>query len=572
MLKTYFCIIAALVCVCAAHAKDYLENYLPDTTLFSLSLDDFKGLVSELEQGRLSEFVTEKQRAEWTTQLEEPFETGDGQRFTLPSGNALSFDSLDEVLTGRICGAVVGMDEANDMEPEIVLIAEFSGDIEALKFLQICDRDLPSDEVLLVEEPYAGITLYTEELVEAPEEEWMPEYWTLVDGYAIETTSLELLKNTVDSILDTRRDGLGSTEDFLRSMDICGEAQARAYGNLRVGVDMLRSYFQSDMGDIPLNPLGVTLESLWNSLAVDNLHAAFASLDYKSDNLQSTFGVLYDERKGILELLAYSPDPLRLPHWVPEEVAGANVTMIDFSEAFAALESILNDMSPNFGAMFQLQLDNLRQQTGLDLREALLNNFGDQFASFTVWKEDANEGDEKDRENKIFAIPIRDPQAFQGAVKGLAETFMPGAEMFTERPFLDMSIMVPAQVNQEDPPFGYALVDNHLFVAIGSVDLLERTLYRLRESDGGLWNQSYMVDALADMPPNPVECAYFNLGSAMEQVMAIYREEVADNLGKGIELDIPEFSGADMPYFILSAGYILEDAQITRARVLPKNP
>ncbi|WP_309386380.1 hypothetical protein [Cerasicoccus frondis] len=571
MLKSYLCILAALI-GCTLHAKNYLEDYLPSSTLVSVSLDDFKSLVTAVEEGKILELVSAQQKAEWEDSLGEPLETEDGEQYTLPSGDALTLGNLHELLSGRICGAIVSLEEGAEKSPRIVLLTDFAGDIEALKFLQIYDRDVAYDDVLLIEEPYAGVTLYTEEIADLPEEEWMPEYWTLVDGIAIEATSLELLKNTVDAVIDSRSDGLGRDPDFLRSMDIAGQSQARIYLNLKEGIGMFRDLIEDDMPTIPMNPLGVTMDSLWNSLALESLQGAFMAIDFESANFESVLGMLYTQRRGILELLAYSSEPLRFPHWVPSDAIDANVSMLDFNEVFAAFEALMNDMSPNFGAMFQLQLDNFRQQTNIDLREALLTNFGTQFASFSELKEADEIEEQSDNENLIVAIPIRDPQAFENAIKGLTETFAPGAEVLSEREFLGMKIVTPANLSLEDSPFGYALADDHLFLAIGSVELLERTLYHLRESDGGLWNESYIVNALEDLPPNQIECAYFNLSAALEQLFEAYRENLSGNFGKGIDVDLPELSGADVPFYILSAGYILEDAQITRVRVLPKNP
>ncbi|GHC12294.1 hypothetical protein [Cerasicoccus arenae] len=570
MIRTSLFIALALSCFAGvATAKNYLEDYLPETTLFSFSLDDSTSLVAALENGELSKLVSEDQKETWLEDIKEPLEIGDGKRFKLPNGEEVSMSNLNELLSGRICVAVVSLDAENEMEPAIVLMADFAGEIDALKFLQISDRDESSDEVLLVEEEYAGITLFTEEIVGLPNDEWMAEYWTLVDGIAIEATSLDLLKNTVDAVIDSRNEGLGNTPAFLRAIDLSSDAQMRGFVNLKSGTAIFREFLDSDIGDLPMNPLAVTSDSLWTSLALDSMDAVFVSFDYESQDMESVFGLLYQERAGLLSMLAYSQDPVRYPHWVPKDAVASTVSMIDFPEVFAAFESVMNIMSPNFGSMFQLQLDNFREQSDIDMRESLMNNFGDQFISFTVWKElEEDVAVAIDNEQKIIAIPVRDPQAFQNAIKGLTEIFMPGTEVLTEREFLDLIIITPANHGMEDAPFGYALADGYLFLAIGSVDLLERTLYHVRESSEGLWNQSYIVDALRQFPPNPVESNYFNLGTVLEEIFKLYQNELSDDF----DFDMPDFSEVELPYYMISTGYIIEGAQLTRARILPKKP
>lgn len=555
----------------SAVAQNYLEDYLPSTTLLSISLKDSEAIQHAFEDGALSKVIPEAQKDEWLQQYKEPITDAEGEHYILPSGEELSFYNLNQLLNKRLCVGVVSLETDEDMQSQLVLLADFAGDIDALKFLQTADREAEPGQVLLIEENYAGVTLFTEEL-DLPEDEWMAEYWALVDGIAIEATSMELLKNTVDAIIDQRGVGLGNSKHFLRAVDLAPTSQFRVFMNLDEGVELVRKMMESDMGDLPMNPLAVTSESLWASLSLESLNAVFIGLDLESEVLESTFGVLYDQRDGVLSLLDYSQEPLRLPHWIPTDAIESTVAMIDFSGAFSALEGIMNQMSPNFGSMFQLQLDNLKQQTDIDFRESIINNFGDQFISFTVWEDMESEEVAlmEEPEKMVIAIPLRDPQAFQNSVKALTEIFLPGAEVLEDREFLDMTIITPANHGMEDAPFGYALVDGHLFMGVGSVKLLERTLYNLRESNEGLWNQSYLVKAIGDMPPNPVEVNYYNLGSALEDLYALYHSDIASELQGGWEL--PDISDFNMPYIILSTGYVLDDAQITRARVLPKNP
>lgn len=574
MIRHSLCLLAAIAWQPGALAKNYLEDYLPESALLSISLRDTGVLKAAIEGGALSEMVPPEQKEEWLERLKEPFETSVGDKYILPSGEALSIATLSELFNGRACVSVISLDPENDMEPELVILADFAGDIDALKFLQTADREENAEKVLLIDEQYAGVTLYTEELTDLPEEDWMAEYWTLVDGIAVETSSMELLRNTVDAIIDARGAGLGDSPDFLRAVDLSPKSSMRAFFNLTAGVDLLQTAMGAEMDSMPINPLGVTMDSMWNSLKLQSLHAVFLSIDFESDTIESTFGVIYDQRDGLLSLLNYSQQPIHYPHWIPKDAVDSTVAMIDFPGVVASFEGLMNDMSPNFGTMFQLQLDNLKQQTGIDFRESLLNNFGDQFISFTVW----DEVDEDDvaaiakREKAVMAIPVRDPQALQNAIKGLTEVFLPGAQVLDEREFLGLTIVTPANHGMEEPPFAYALADGYLIFATGSVDLLERTLYNLLESNDGLWNQTYILDALDDLPPNPVESRYYNLGAAMEDVYEIYHDQFADEFSGKMGWQLPDISEFQMPYFMISTGYILEDAQITRARVLPKNP
>jgi len=571
MIRIIPCLLAVLMLSTSASARNFLEEYLPERTLASVSLQNSSALMEALEYGAIAQMAEEGDIEEWMESLKEPIELAGEEPFELPSGNQLSVATLNELFNNRICIGVIAVPLEGDGDPDLVLLADFAGDVEALKYLQMADREVEADQVILIQENYAGVSLFTEEL-DQPQEEWMAEYWALVDGIAVETTSMELLKNTVDAIIDAQGSGLGNSEHFQRAVDLSPGAQLRLYLNLQAGVDILKKMMESDMGGVPMNFLAVTNESLWASLSLESLNALFIAMDFESPHLDTTFGLLYDERDGLLSLLDYSQDPLRLPHWVPVDAVDSMVAMIDFPGVFSALEAILNDMSPSFGSMFQLQLDKLRQETNIDLRESLFNNFGDQYISFTVWdeQEESTFPGMESPERMVVAAPLRDPQAFQNSVKALTEMVMPGVEVLESREFLDFTIMTPANHGMEDAPFGYALADGYLFLGLGSVELLERTLYNLRESSDGLWTQSHIVKAIEDLPSNPVEANYYNVGSALEELYALYHSEIASEL-EG-EWDLPEITEFNLPYYIISAGYVLEDAQVTRARILPKKP
>ncbi|MGE9295029.1 MAG: hypothetical protein ACQKBV_01890 [Puniceicoccales bacterium] len=560
------------------HAGKPLENFLPDSTLGVVSFEDAPALVEALEGGVLAGMLAEQESDGWWAKREEPFTLGNGETYTLASGEELSLVNLTELLDGRVLGAVVSVSNTDEVAPDIVLMAEFNGDVDALRFLQLLDRGEDSEDVLLIEEEYAGQTLYLEEL-NSDDEGWMTEYWALVDGIAIETSTLESLKNTVDAILDGEASAsLASSPDYRRGLDLTGENQVRIFLNFSTGELLLREYLERDMGAMPVNPLGVTFDSLWSSLELDMLDCAMGGLDLEGEHISTTFALLYEERRGVLRLLSYSGEPVEYPHWIPAEAVDSTVSTIAFSETFAAFEDIMNGMSQNFGALLQLQLDNFRQQSGIDLRESLINNFGDELVTFSVLRPGAGSAaadpmsSELGLEDTIIAIPVKDPVAFQSAIKGLAETFLPGMELLQEKEFMDFTIYTPAMGGAGDDSFGYAFANGYLVLGTGSVELLERTLYRMREASDGLWDERALVEGLAELPDGAVESTYYDFGKALETIIEAFRSEWAqgtfDDFGGIAAPDIPEdFS---LPYFMISSTYLMDGAQVTHGLVLPK--
>ncbi|MEO0793936.1 MAG: hypothetical protein AAFX93_02165 [Verrucomicrobiota bacterium] len=575
------CFALTLLVTKSGWAKDYLETFLPETTLLSVSIDSAPGLLETMDSGALGKLISEEKREEWLSENDEPFELDDGEQYLLPGGEALSFSNIEELINGRISFSIVSLDEGEvDPEPNIVIMADFGGDLDAYKFLQTIDRGEDSGAVLLLEEDYAGTTLFIEELDFGDEDSWAAEYWALVDGIAIETTSLELLKNTVDAVLDgSARDSLAESADFQRALDLAGEGQMRAYANLGSAVTVLQDYMKNEIGELPLNPLGVTFDSLWSSLALDTLDAAFASIDVEGEYLSSSFGFLYDERRGLLSLMAYSQDPIEYPHWVPEDAVKSTVAMIDFQGAWTAFEGLMNDMSPNFGALLQLQLDNFREKSGIDLRESLINNFGEHFYSFSLWEDESGDPAEDDsldygipNESMVFAIPVRDPQAFQNSIKAMTEVFLPGMEVIQEREFLDYTIFSLNAQAGGDSGFGYALANDYLFVGTGSIKPLERTLYRLNESDDGLWSEVDVVNALKELPPNPIGNEYYDLGQAMEKLSGLLQPDwTMGALDDSLNPEFLEiFQDVELPYIVLSGAYVLDGAQVNETIIIPK--
>jgi len=565
----------ALVAVAAAtRASQPLERFLPESTLAVVSADDVPRLVNDLRDGELGAMLVQD---DGPIASEEPFTLPDGEILELPDGEALSFANLDRLLSGRLAAAIVAVGEGptGEDEPELVLLADFEGDFEAMKFLQTLDRGENAEDLLFTEEAYGEATLVIEELAnDDPGEARMTEYWALVNGVAIEATSLERLRDTVDAVLeDGAQASLADSDNYLRALDLAGANQLRAYLNLESGIQYLRGYLESGPG-FPPNPLGVTFDSFWASLALNELDSLIAAVDLEGDAIEGAVGILYGSREGVIKMLSYTSEPLDYPHWIPAEARDSSVSNLDFSAALEAFEGMMIDMSPRFESILQLQLDNLREQTGVDVRESMINNLGAELIAFSVWDSpDGAAANAPEVEYTVMAVPVRDPAAFQNAIKALTEQFAGGAEVLQAREFLDFEIVTPGVQAQDNPAFAYAFANGYLVISVGSVDLLERTLYRMGQSNEGLWNQPAIVDGIHRMPEGAVGATYYDLGAALEVVYEALKAGWAQEALQGVAgltapNNLPE--NLSLPYFMLSLSYELDGAQVTRTRILPK--
>lgn len=555
------CVLLLLPLMRSEAASDLsLEHYLPEDTWFVTSVDDLSGLSEKFESGDAAKYFSDDGFGQLLKPLKESTYWKHLSSLTV-GGEPLTWEQFVEHFPGRVLVSFTG-DEASlkdDGELDLVILADYEGEMDFL-----IDISTPDDEddsgfkINLVEEEYLGLTLYIEEMSNG-EETNVVSAWTMIDGVYVEGFPLEVVKETVERILDQKaEDSLAANAAYLDATAQLKEKEVFCFLNLDALMPHLLKEAEQEDAKLPPNFLGVTTPKLLEALRLETLDSVYFGAHTVEDGLRMRAGLMYEERDGILKLLAYVPEGDSTLEFIPDDALSASVSHFSLTGFWTALEEMLSKMSPNFDSFYSLQIDNLKNELGIDVRESLIENFGDRFIACTLPIETRAEGEEKAdgsiQVNEVFLAEIKDPQSFEIALEALKDMASQGNRIFESREFLGTTIytpIVPAGLGGRLPVYSYAIRGNYILLGTGEANALEDVLTQMEKDGTNFWEKGEIQDALARLPENPSEITYSdvsrlwkNLLLTLKQVSAGLRET------SGIPLDLGKLSGEmELPYY-----------------------
>jgi len=186
---------------------------------------------------------------------------------------------------------------------------------------------------------------------------------------------------------------------------------------------------------------------------------------------------------------------------------------------------ILGTASPSAPALLNIQLQQIQTRTGVDLRRALLGNFGTEMVSFSILPEAGPAENAPIVAEQVYVLEIRDAAALSGALEALKD-MIPGVRgQIQTRDFAGETIhsfTSPANPAMPAAPansFSYVVTRTHLILCAGRVGTLQSVLTAMQSGDSGFW-QSAAIQPLVEQFGNKaaVSRTYTDLAQAMESL------------------------------------------------------
>ena len=517
-----------------------------------------EGLSDEFEYGFL-----EVMKEEFGLTVEEFFELFAGEM-------ALAFYNLtdDLIKTGT----------PNDG----VMMAEYSGDSARLhELLQVqFERNAdaqkkmnPEMEHIMITEDFMGETLYFDEAFNG-EETYIEDGYALVDGVFILATE-ERLRNTVE-LMKEGDDSLFDSGRYQQSLEQSGRGDLRAYINLEALIAPLNELLKAEVGKGGLAMFGVTAESVDAALSLESLQAAFIDIDLAQDGLVMHSGVLYSEKEGLLRMLTYSGNALPEAPYVPQGIFSSSISNFDISAMLAELESLIGLASPSVPMLLDIQLQNMKAETGIDLRTALLENFSGDVVSLSVLGESTLDL-ERALTEQLYVLEVKDAEALSQAIEAFKDQ-IPGMRELVETQkyeghtiylFKGQSNLMQPDVGVQD--FSYVITRSELILNLGRVELLKEVLTRMAEEKNGFW-QLESTDTLFGRiaRPNPVTRSIADLERMVNPILDSFTT-AASMGGIGSQFDVSKIpNDLDIPVVLISESNEEDDGFFMRAYLLER--
>ncbi len=520
-------LLTALTCLLANGAQASFERYISDEALVCIHLKDINALRKTFDSSAMKQAIDPD---DWDAMIAEFFESLEDD---LPAEKLANVTIDGEPLTHGKLFSMIG-DEVmiafnffDEEEPEGVIIVRYDCDPEEFRQLQLNDRpDIEADELILTDIEYEGYTYYKEE---GPEDEGIPaEYWAFIDGIAIEATSAAIMESTLE-LMANGGDSLAESANFLEAKDYADESQLLVYFNVDVFAPWLEEMLLGDTENIPVNPLGVTTKGLLNGLRLESMRSVYVAADFLGEIPTFTGGLAYDSMDGLLSLLTYqSVSNPEWPGFLPSDAIQAGISYFDMPGFWQAILDLMNTVSPNFGAFYQLQIDNFTTQTGVNVEQTIVQNLGEKIIYFS--RADEAEGDLFGEDtaqafdinaglDQVIALEIRDRQTMETALKTLIDSVSGGNDYLQTTDFEGTTIYWPNVGDNQTESFSYAFTTEYFLLCVGDIKALKECLLRMnrgRQDFERLERLSdYLPDTVADVSFVDLEWYYDSIIKAL---------------------------------------------------------
>ena len=214
-----------------------------------------------------------------------------------------------------------------------------------------------------------------------------------------------------------------------------------AWCNFKLGNESVRTLLaaQSATG----NPMGLKPEKVYAALGLDGVKSLAVSFNYTAEGgFMEVFAPSpASERKGLLKMVSLEAKNAGPPAFVPADAVRFSRWRFDAPKAWAILEGMLSDVSPEMSSMVQMTTGLMGKNIDpqFDLKKSLIANLGDDFISYQKNPRQYNLA-ELDSPPAITFIGSPNTEPLLQALRVACSSFAPSSAKPSDREFLGRKI------------------------------------------------------------------------------------------------------------------------------------
>lgn len=408
-----------------------------------------------------------------------------------------------------------------DVVPRFALGAEVGENRATIEAL--FEQARAQDENTIVTEEFQGETIYIVLEADTEGEEQEPLAWAFVDDVLWIANPKDALQ---ELIANSKRGGASSpvtaAPGFAAVYRENPNAHVAVYLNLEAVIREVSAQMNvpttpdgSPRG--PLTRFGISNADAVRALGLDALRGLYLATTIEPAASTWTVGFKWSEQRGLLKLLAYGDPPAPLPAFTSGTWYNATASRFSIPDAFAALQEVIADLNPAFGATMDQQIAGINDSLGIDIERDFFGSFGGEILQAADIREAPPGSPGPFIAHQLLAFSLSNPEALRHAVDALRGMLPPSmAQMITPREYLGETIntIVPPGGNGENS-FSYAIARNQLMIGIGSPALLETAIQSFGGTGGSLWDKPEVAAALAEFPSGSSAVSYSDIRRAV---------------------------------------------------------
>lgn len=441
---------------------------------------------------------------------------------------------------------------------------------------------LVAPEVFAADDTHSGVKLHLLQ-VKVEDKPLTVAGWAIVEKTFIYTTAPNVLNELVDARKSGRKDNYTGRRIYKTNREAIGDADAWLLLDMPLIAGAVRELVvkSSTLPDGTVKPgsMGMDPVKSYDSLALDAISHIRVAITLKPDDTRADSSIAWTEKRGLLKMLAVPPGAEPNLAVIPSGIAASSAARFDISVALAELEKLAKGAFPMVAPMVDMQLGKMKDEQGLDLRGAILANFGDEVWSF-VDRVDTTNTDPAKIQNQVYVVALKDENKLNSFIETVAgkaaeQTGNGVGALFDERELLGVKIRTVKNLPPTVARIQYAVTNGRLFLSVGESKLLDRVLAQFNEPKSGLATEPAFKDGLSKLPKGGDSVNYIDVGeyaALLGKIMEI-ADKQRDATGRGkFGFESAKFpTRSDFP-FVVVGNSVTGENEITSRSVLVRKP
>jgi hypothetical protein len=371
---------------------------------------------------------------------------------------------------------------------------------------------------------------------------------------------------------------LGRSEGYLRAQKRAGPAHAVFYGSFSALYPPLLAALKKQLP--PAGTEGAppfTAEGLLTGLGLDTLREFVFTVQFDAKETRVTGGLTYAEERGLVKLLAYGPGPAVRPTWASPKWFSVAADKFDLRAAYAALEEMVANISPELSSTLQDQLKAAGTEAGIDVKRDLVGSLGSDLLVAQALPPGADPAKPTTNEaDTLIALSLENPAAFARAIEGIKRfVFDEAAEQFfTKREYLGQTLFTftPPGAPPDYNGFTYAIANRTLLLGVSSPAMVETALQNMAEKRDSFWTRADVRAALADVPEGAVDVHAQDFGLAVNMILGALVALPVPGGGSLVELTAAPDPARIARHWGLLSGYMVKEPKGLLSVIRIANP
>jgi len=532
-IRGFFSLAVAFSATSLATAATSLNNVVSDRSAVIVSLHDMPTIIAGWHKSPWAKTWNDDQVKKFFGPLRDQMKIDDWDT-TVKEKTGYTLTDLLGFATGDAIFAIPELNASATSEKLPPVLIGFDVGSNAGKLEKLVEKRVKEENATEETSSFSGVTVHLVHPASKDKDHPSdPLVWAIVEEKWVLASSKEAIDGAIDAVHNGGVDhAWGRSERWADLQKRAGDAQVVLSLNVESLYPLMKQGLDEKLksGPAAKGPFAVDADTLLTALGLDTWREIYLTTNFGDDSTDIQMGLSYSTERGLTKLLAYHDGPVVTPNFISKKCVNVSTAKLSGKDAYAALEDMLNTISPAMGGLLQGQLRSLNKQLGIDLKRDFIGSLGDTVIGARFQSSDSGDAAALSDLDQFFAVSLQNAETFSNVIDSFHRLMGPQSEQyFKTRDFLGFKITTFSPRGAPVPgvkPFQYTIAKGYFFMSIGSASPLESALRGLTQDQETIWTQKDVAAGLAQVPSNANAFEYEDMG---QLVTSLFKTLAATN-------------------------------------------